>query len=629
MCPVTGKMVSLSFLISSGGWPPKNTRPGGLEPKMVPIGRPLISYPTVDQEIKNVSLKSKIVEIFWVEKETDLRSSRHLFNFRKIWKYAVFLTGSVSLVPLIFITMVDYHVTKNAMEAEFRLRTARLVSNTGRSISFFLSERKAALDFIAHDRSCQASDPVRLGVILENLKRSFGGGFVDLGIIDERGVQVNYTGPEPLLGKDYSRQEWYKRVIEDGTYVSDVFLGYRKAPHVVIAVRTVREDGIFFVLRASVYLDPFEKLLVGLELSGMGDAFMINREGVLQTHSRSFGDVLNTIPLAVPAFSPKTEVTSEIDPSGRDLLVGYRFIEDTPFVLMITKSKKDLMETWFSTRLLLIGFLLASVSIIIGVIAATAAYMVRKMRIADEQRLMSFHKLEYSNKLATIGRLAASVAHEINNPLAIINEKAGLIKDLFVIRHQYAGDNKLMALVDSILKSVNRAGTITKRLLTFAKNFDASIEKLHLGHLIEEVVGFLRKDAELRSIDIKIDVPLEIPEIESDRGKLQQIFLNIINNAFLAVTDGGHLKISVTRKGMDSVIVSIADDGCGIKKEDLDHIFEPFFSTRVKQGGTGLGLSITYGFVQDLGGGVEVSSEVGKGTTFHITLPVRPPQDRR
>jgi signal transduction histidine kinase len=85
----------------------------------------------------------------------------------------------------------------------------------------------------------------------------------------------------------------------------------------------------------------------------------------------------------------------------------------------------------------------------------------------------------------------------------------------------------------------------------------------------------------------------------------------------------------VAKKGFESVIVSIADDGCGIKKEDLDHIFEPFFSTRVKQGGTGLGLSITYGLVQDLGGGIEVSSEVGKGTTFHITLPVRPPQDRR
>lgn len=587
------------------------------------------SQPAAAQETNGVSFKSKIVEIFWIEKDTGTGSSRHLFNFRRIWKYAVLVTTSVSLIPLIFITMVDYHMTRNAMEAEFSLRTARLVSNTGRSISFFLSERKAALEFIAHDRSCQAGDSVRLGVILENLKRSFGGGFVDLGMIDGSGLQSNYVGPEPLLNKDYSGQDWYRRVIAEGTYVSDVFLGYRQAPHVVIAVRAVREDGGFFVLRASIYLDPFEKLLSGLELSGGGDAFMINHQGVLQTHSRHLGDVLDTIPLSVPAFSHKTEVSSARDPSGRELLVGYRFIEDTPFIIMITKSKKDLMEPWFSTRLLLIGFLIASVTVIIGVIAATAAYMVRKMRIADEQRLMSFHKLEYSNKLATIGRLAASVAHEINNPLAIINEKAGLIKDLFAIRHQYAGDDKLMGLVDSILKSVNRAGTITKRLLTFAKNFDASVERLHLGHLIDEVVGFLRKDAELRSIDIKIDVPLDIPEIESDRGKLQQIFLNIINNAFLAVEDGGHLNISAVRKGVEGVTVSVMDDGCGIKKEDIDHIFEPFFSTRVKQGGTGLGLSITYGLVQDLGGSIEVVSEVGKGTTFRISLPVRPPQDRR
>ncbi|RJR25514.1 MAG: sensor histidine kinase [Desulfobacteraceae bacterium] len=576
-----------------------------------------------------MSLRKKITEIFWVERETSPRSSRHLFNYRRIWKVVVFLTGSVSLLPLIFITMVDYHVTQNAMESEFRLRTARLVSNMGRSIAFFISERRSALDFIAHDRSDEAMDPVRLGIILENLKRSFGGGFVDLGIINEQGVQVNYVGPEDLVGKGYSGQEWYERVVANGVYISDVFMGYRQTPHVVIAVKGSSEEGPSFVLRSSIYLDPFESLLGHLEVGGGGDAFIINHKGILQTSSRIYGDILGKIPLAVPAFSPKTEVMEVVDPRGRNLLVGYRFIENTPFVVMVVKNKKDLMEVWFSTRLLLIGFLIASVSIILGVIAATAAYMVKKMRIADEQRLMSFHKLEYSNKLASIGRLAAGVAHEINNPLAIINEKAGLIRDLFTIRKQYAGDDKLMGLIDSVLKSVNRAGAITKRLLTFAKNFDASVETLNLGQVVEEVLGFMRKDAEHRSINITVDVPLETPAVESDRGKLQQIFLNIINNAFIAMSDGGHLKISVRRKDKDHLIVNISDDGCGIRKEDLDHIFEPFFSTRVKQGGTGLGLSITYGLVQELGGNIEVQSEVGKGTTFFVTLPLRPPQDRR
>lgn len=576
-----------------------------------------------------VSLRKKLVEIFWVEKDEEARASRHLFNYRRIWKAVVILMGGVSLIPLIFLAVVDYHVTRQALESEHRLRTARLVSNTGRTVSFFLSERRAALGFIARDRLCRSEDRERLAVVLDNLTRSFGGGFVDLGIIDQRGIQVNYVGPENLLGKDYSGQDWYRKVLERGVYVSDVFLGYRRTPHIVIAVKGSTENGEDFVLRSSIYLDPFEELLGNLEMAGKGDAFIVNNEGILQTSSKKYGEVLEKIPIPVPAFTPKTELMDASDSQGRELLVGYRFVEDTPFIIMIVKEKSDLLQPWFRTRFLLIGFLLVSVTVIMGVIAATAAYLIKKMRIADEQRLLSFHKLEYSNKLAAIGRLAASVAHEINNPLAIINEKAGLIKDLFTIRKQYSGDEKLLAMVDSIIRSVSRAGAITKRLLTFAKNFDASMETIYLGKLIEDVLGFMRKDAELRAINIKIDAPLNVPPIQSDRGKLQQIFLNIINNAFLAVKEGGNLEISVSRKDKENVSVRIKDDGCGISKENLDHIFEPFFSTRVKEGGTGLGLSITYGLVQELGGRIAVESELGKGTTFTITLPIVPKEDRR
>lgn len=575
------------------------------------------------------SLRKKIIEIFWVEKGEEARASRHLFNYRRIWKAVVVLTGSVALIPLIFLAVVDYHVTRQALESEHRLRTARLVSNTGRTVSFFLSERRSALAFIAKDRSCRSGDQQRLRTILENLKQSFGGGFVDLGIIDKRGIQVNYAGLEDLSGKDYSGQDWYRKVLERGSYVSDVFLGYRNTPHIVIAVKGTTEEGEDFVLRSSIYMDPFEELLGHLEMAGGGDAFIVNTEGRLQTSSKHYGKILEKITIPVPHFSPKTEIEDVIGPDGGELLVGYRFIDETPFLIMIVKSKKELMEPWFRTRLLLVGFLLFSITVILAVIAATAAYLIKKMRIADEQRLMSFHKLEYSNKLATIGRLAASVAHEINNPLAIINEKAGLIKDLFTIRRQYSADDRLLAMVDSILKSVSRAGAITKRLLTFAKNFDASMESLHLGKVIEDVLGFLRKDAELRSINIKVDSPPDLPQIESDRGKLQQILLNIINNAFLAMKDGGDLEISVGSRDKDSVYIRIKDNGCGISKENLDHIFEPFFSTRVKEGGTGLGLSITYGLVQELGGRIEVESEVGKGTTFTITLPIVPKKERR
>jgi signal transduction histidine kinase len=131
------------------------------------------------------------------------------------------------------------------------------------------------------------------------------------------------------------------------------------------------------------------------------------------------------------------------------------------------------------------------------------------------------------------------------------------------------------------------------------------------------------KEAEIRSIDVHVDISDKLPPFESDRGKLQQIFLNIINNAFASVSDGGHIEILAHPDGNTVLSIKFMDDGCGIPKENIDHIFEPFFSTKTGQGGTGLGLSITYNLIQELGGKISVQSEVGKGTSFTINIPLK------
>ncbi|MGD8387526.1 MAG: ATP-binding protein [Desulfobacteraceae bacterium] len=570
-----------------------------------------------------MGLWKSIKPSFWDQGEAS-GNTRHLFNYRRIWKLAVILTGGVSLFPLIVITVVNYTAMQHAFESEFQLRTARIVSNTRRAISFFLTERKSAMDFIVHDNSLAAlKDPDRLARILDNLGRSFGGGFVDLGVIDSSGQQVNYVGPYRLEGKDYSGQKWFDQVAEYGVHVSDVFLGYRNVPHMVIAVKGGREGGSFYVLRAALSIQPFESLLSNLELSGEGDAFMINREGVLQTPSRHYGDVLGKIPLPLPEYTPKTRLMEGQNAAGEELFIGYRYIEEGPFVLMVIKKKDELMKPWARVRVELIVFLVVSASIIMAVILGMSTYMVRKIQIADEKRVSTLHQVEYANKMASIGRLAASVAHEINNPLAVINEKAGLIQDLFKLKKAYEGDERLLSLVDSVLACVQRAGTITKRLLNFARNLEADVEEVQVGDVIKEVLGFIGKEAELRDIQIRVNVPENFPPFECDRGKLQQIFLNIINNALGAVQDGGHLNIGLERDGKGFAVVTFEDDGCGIPKDDLTRIFEPFFSTKTGQGGTGLGLCITCSLVQEVEGTIKVESEVGKGTRFTVYIPIR------
>ena len=134
-------------------------------------------------------------------------TGKRLVNFPRLWKSSVLLIAGVSLIPLIFITIVDYKVTQRSIESEFLLRTARTVSNLRRTVYFFLEERRYSLDFIIHENKFEElKDPARLAKILENLRKSFGQ-FTDLGVIDASGIQRTYVGPYELKDKDYSRQK--------------------------------------------------------------------------------------------------------------------------------------------------------------------------------------------------------------------------------------------------------------------------------------------------------------------------------------------------------------------------------------------------------------------------------------
>ncbi len=562
---------------------------------------------------------------------------KSLFNFRLLWKQSIIATLAVALLPLFTLAVVDYKISKEAHESELLLRTSRLVSNARRNLTSYFDERKFALNFLTLDNTYdQLLDPHRLTELLDNLKSGLGE-WSDLGVIDHTGVQRNYAGPYPLLGMDYSQQEWYRKLsyTDTDTYqetismrsnISDVFLGFRNTPHIVISVLHSNRLGLewlHYVLRASLDIDRLSGILSQLEVSGNGDAFLINHEGLIQTPSRFYGEIMKKFPLAVPPPSERTQVFEGRDHQGRAILIGYAYITGTPFILMVIKQKDILMETWQAAGAKLVFFLAGSVLAIVAVVFGSCTYLVNSIYQADQKRLASLHQVEYANKMASIGRLSAGVAHEINNPLAIINEKAGLIKDLFTFRQEYASDHRLLGLVDSIIASVERCATITRQLLNFARNIQVNVQKLSLRQVVADVLEFQTKEAGYRSITIHVDIPDEIPEFFSDRGKLQQVFINLVNNAFAAMKDGGRLDI-VSRMSPDGahIVTSVGDTGCGIPPENIKKIFEPFFTTKSGSGGTGLGLSITYGLVKEIGGTIDIKSIVGEGTTFIITLPL-------
>lgn len=565
---------------------------------------------------------------------------KSLFNFRLLWKQSIAITLAVVLLPLFTLAFVNYRVSTDAVESELLLRTSRLVSNARRTLTAYLHERIIALNFLILDTSFeQLNSQTRLGDLLNHLKSGLGE-WHDLGLIDHTGIQVNYAGPDNLRGIDYSRQEWYSKLnykdqesyhdtIGMRSDISDIFLGFRKAPHLVVSVLHNNPEGQHYILRAGLQIAPLNNILTHLEVRGDGDAFLINHKGVIQTPSRYYGEIMTRFPLPVPPPSDRTEVFEGKDHLGRAIVTGYAYITGTPFILMVIKQKSTLMAGWEAARTKLLIFLAGSVLAILAVVFSICTYLVNSIYRADQKRLASLHQVEYANKMASIGRLSAGVAHEINNPLAIINEKAGLIKDLFTFRQEYANDHRLIGLVEAIIAAVDRCATITRQLLNFARNIQVTLQKVDIRQVVADVLAFQNKEAGCRNIEIKVAISEDVPEFFSDRGKLQQIFINLVNNAFAAMKEGGRLEILCRLSDDGSHIVTkVSDTGCGIPPENIKKIFEPFFTTKSGSGGTGLGLSITYGLVREIGGTIDIESTIDTGTSFTITLPVEYPKQQ-
>ncbi len=541
-------------------------------------------------------------------------------RYRRILLGAVLSISVVAIAPLIIMTWVNFYQYEQAFRQEQTRPTVRFMANGKQSLEDFLETRTAALNYILMARSHQELQSSQtLDRILRDMKASFGG-FVDLGIIEADGTQVSYAGPFELEGRNYREFPWFQEVVRRGTYVSDVFLGLRDSPHFVIAIFRETGGNEGFVLRATIDTEYINRLVRNLLPQPGGDVFLINDLDILQTPSRSHGGILERALIPDLPFSNQTELFEFEDAEGRNRSVAYTPIDGSPIRLVMVSPETSLGTEWTALRRNLLAFLGVSVILILGLVIWGSRWGVNRAREADLVRASAYHKMEYTNKMAALGRLSAGVAHEINNPVSIITEKAGLLKDLLLMSETLPPKERMLDILDSVLRSADRCGGITHRLLGFAKHMDVQTETIDLDLLLKEVLGFLEKEAAYRNLQVEFDFPDDPPTIVSDRGQLQQVFLNVINNAFAAVDDGGRIQIGIKEVHPDSLAVWVQDDGVGIPEEHLAHIFDPFFSTKMGAG-TGLGLSITYGIVQKLGGEVAVQSTVGEGTRFTVSLP--------
>ncbi len=444
------------------------------------------------------------------------------------------------------------------------------------------------------------------------------GDIVDLQVIDVNGTQHAYVGPyrAKIEGKTYDDAQWFRETLISGVHISDVFMGFRNTPHFVVAVTDPLKN---YVLRVTINSSIFNSLLHSAQLGPHGDAFIVNRAGDFQTPSLLGKKVLSVTEKKLLSFDnkPSSLITDT------DIYVT-RIIGKGHWVLILQANIADSLGYYLRLRDRII--LVVIVIALFSMAAATFLSIVlsRNFEKSDKEYAALSLQFVQVEKMATVGRLAAGIAHEINNPLQMITNQAGWIGELLPDEDPALVKNlpEYQKAVEQIKHHVRRAGTITHRLLGFSRKMSNQQEKVQINELVEETVSFVEREAGYNNITIEKNLAPDLPVTMIDGPQLQQVFLNLINNAVDAVGQDGKIEISSKLSKDGKLEMVFTDSGPGIPAENLKQIFDPFFTTKDPGKGTGLGLYISYDIIKKIGGSITVENKNSGGAMFTIVLPV-------
>jgi two-component system, NtrC family, sensor kinase len=512
-------------------------------------------------------------------------------------------------------------IMKNSVEETNIVKLKELVDSTidhrAEVISIFLKEKISLLNTLvtlnSQDFFFNQQNVDRLFLAIAKK-----GDIVDLQVIDSTGIQHAYVGPyrEKIAGKQYDDAPWFKETLISGVHVSDVFTGYRDTPHFVVAVTDPLKN---FVLRATINSSIFNSLLHSAQLGPRGDAFIVNHAGELQTPSLLNKTELSNIEKRLISFNSSSD--SLVTPSD---IYTTRWIDDDRWLLIMKANIADSLSYYLliRNRIIVIVIIISLMSMAVATVISTA--LSRNLEMADKEHASTSMQFAQVEKMATVGRLAAGIAHEINNPLQMITNQAGWIGELLPDEDPALVKNmeEYKKAVEQIKYHVRRAGTITHRLLGFSRKMTAQKEAVQINELIEETISFVDREAGYNNISIVKNLDENLPTTMTDGPQLQQVFLNLVNNAIDAIGQGGVVEIRTAVNKDGKIVIEFADNGPGIKPDNLRQIFNPFFTTKDPGKGTGLGLYISYDIIQKLGGLITVENRKSGGAVFTISLPI-------
>ncbi|QJT09629.1 two-component sensor histidine kinase [Oceanidesulfovibrio marinus] len=541
----------------------------------------------------------------------------------------------VSLTPLIVVGGVFAHLFHTAYRGKTIAHLEELVSKHRDIVDSHLAERLASIKTLMD--ACPLEDLRRndfLKELLYTLHTQYGRVFVDIGLVNDAGSLEAYAGPFQLGNAQYAKAEWFKKAMENDHFISDMFMGIRNQPHFIVAAS--REwGGRRYILRATVDFEAFTRLVENIRIGETGHAFIVNRAGDFQTQPRS--DFSQCKELLLELMRESLPADHAVGPTlvfteghscetNADAVYVLATLKQGDWVMIYEQIAADAFRDLYQARLIVLSVLaLGSLGIIVTAILLTRRVVAYIAKLDADKEKMN-EQVVHASKMASLGEMAAGIAHEINNPVAVMVEEAGWIQDILEDAPEgEPGDvQEIQRAVNQIRTQGNRCKDITQKLLSFARKTEPERCALDVNSLILETVELVASKARYANVHIETRLSPLPPHIQASVTEMQQILLNLINNSLDAMEETGG-KLSIASRTLDSVVeIEIRDTGPGIPESVLPKIFDPFFTTKPVGRGTGLGLAVCYGLIKNMNGDITVNSAVGQGAEFRIRIPRTP-----
>ena len=386
-----------------------------------------------------------------------------------------------------------------------------------------------------------------------------------------------------------------------------------------IALENPLQQG-FWILRVTINSEQFDSIVHSEHMGTSGDAFIVNREGIYQTKPR-FAEVMSRSQLDSLLYH-RGVVSKRVEAEGKVKIQATNWVNKGRWMLVVQQDEAEIrlparQAMWRGAAVISLAMLL----VIATTIMATR-HLRREIEVANQRRREMESAFMRSAKLASIGELATGLAHEINNPLAIIAAEQTNLADLVdATGLEHSFQRECLDSIQRCRKQINRCGNITQKMLQFGRRSEEALRLVDITPQLQETVELMKNQADLRDTTLELTLENDLPDLMVDPNELEQVLVNLVNNALYAVGKRGRIDI-VGSRNEGEVVIAVKDTGSGIAPEHLDRVFEPFFTTKPVGKGTGLGLSVCYGIVQMWGGTIEVESTPGKGTIFQIRLPI-------